>query len=168
MRSADRLTAVLLLVFSAAFTAGALKYYSWWGPGGPGSAFLPFWLGIVMALLALMMLLKNFRSSSPDGEWLPRGEGLRDMLVVLGATIVFVALLKSVGMIIGTALYLAALIRYLGRHRWWVTVTIALAAAGFNWLVFVHWLHVPFPEAGIWMFSPTSSSGSRSPSRRST
>ena len=49
-------------------------------------------------------------------------------------------------MIIGTALYLAVLVRYLGRHRWWVTVAIALAAAGFNWLVFVHWLRVPMPE----------------------
>ena len=30
-------------------------------------------------------------------------------------------------MIIGTALYLAFLVRYLGRHRWWVTLAIALA-----------------------------------------
>ena len=152
MRSADRVTAVLLLAFAVAFVAGALKYYSWWGSGGPGSAFLPFWLGLVMALLALMMLFKSIKQASPGEGWLPRGEGLRDMLVVLGATIVFVALLKTVGMILGTALYLAALIWYLGRHPWWVTLSIAVAAAGFNWLVFVHWLHVPFPEAGIWIF----------------
>jgi putative tricarboxylic transport membrane protein len=149
VRSADRVTAVLLLAFSVAFTAGALKYYSWWGSGGPGSAFLPFWLGLVMALLAIMLL---FKKSKSEEDWLPRGEGLRDMLVVLGATVVFVALLKTIGMILGTALYLIALIWYLGRHRWWVTVSIAVAAAGFNWLVFVHWLRVPFPEAGIWIF----------------
>jgi len=159
VRSADRVTAVLLLAISVAFSAGALKYYSWWGSGGPGSAFLPFWLGLVMALLALMMLFKTIKEKNPGQAWLPSGEGLRNMLVVLGATVVFVALLKVVGMILGTALYLAALIWYLGHHRWWVTLTIALAAAGFNWLVFVHWLRVPFPEgkfwlseAGIWIF----------------
>jgi len=153
VRSADRVTAVLLLAFSAAFAAGALKYYSWWGSGGPGSAFLPFCLGIVMALLALLMLAKTFRSSSStEGEWLPRGEGLRHMLVVLGVTVVFVALLKTVGMILGTAIYLTIMIRTLGKHPWWMTVAIACAAAGFNWLVFVHWLRVPFPEAGIWIF----------------
>ena len=48
MRSADRVTAVLLFALSVAFVAGALKYYSWWGSGG-GSAFPPFWLGLVMA-----------------------------------------------------------------------------------------------------------------------
>jgi hypothetical protein len=72
--------------------------------------------------------------------------------VVLAATIAFVALLNVTGMIIGTALYLAFLVRYLGRHRWWVTLSIALAAAGFNWLVFVHWLHVPMPEGKLWIF----------------
>jgi putative tricarboxylic transport membrane protein len=145
--SADRVTAVLLLALSVAFSAGALKYYSWWGPGGPGSAFLPFWLGLVMAALAVMMFLKK---SQAQGGWLPRGEGLRNMLVVLGATILFVALLKTLGMILATALYLVALIRFLGRHPWWMAGAIAFAAAGFNWLVFVHWLRVPFPEGMFW------------------
>jgi hypothetical protein len=71
---------------------------------------------------------------------------------VLAATIAFVALLNVTGMLIGTALYLAILVRYLGRHRWWVTLAIALAAAAFNWLVFVHWLHVPMPEGVLWIF----------------
>jgi hypothetical protein len=149
VRSADRATALLLLVFSVAFAAGALRYYSWWGSGGPGSAFLPFWLGLVMAVLALMLLFKKPRSES---DWLPRGEGLRDMLVVLGVTSAFVALLSVTGMVIGTAIYLLVLVRYLGRHRWWITAAVALAAAGFNWLVFVHWLRVPMPEGIIWTF----------------
>jgi len=152
VRSADRVTAVFLLALSVAFSAGALKYYSWWGPGGPGSAFLPFCLGIVMAGLALLLLLKSLREKNAGVAWLPRGEGLRDMLVVLGATVLFVALLNVLGMIIGTAAYLAFLVGYLGRHRWWLTLTVALAAAVFNWLVFVHWLRVPFPEGMLWIF----------------
>jgi putative tricarboxylic transport membrane protein len=152
VRRADRVTALLLLVFSVAFAAGALKQYSWWGSGGPGSAFLPFWLGLVMIGLALGMLVRSLKERNPGASWLPRGEGLRDMLVVLGVTIAFVAFLTLTGMVIGTALYLLILVRYLGRHPWWMTLTIALAAAGFNWLVFVHWLRVPMPEGIIWTF----------------
>lgn len=150
MRSADRVTAALLLAFAVAFSVGALKQYQWWGSGGPGPAFMPFWLGLVMALLALVLLLRSLKEQNPGAAWLPRGEGLRDLLVVLAATVAFIALLKVTGMIIGTALYLAFLVRYLGRHRWWVTLAVALAAAGFNWLVFVHWLRVPMPEGMIW------------------
>ena len=152
MRSADRVTAVLLFALSVAFVAGALKYYSWWGSGGPGSAFLPFWLGLVMSCLALGMLVRSLKDPNLGASWLPRGEGLRDMLVVLGVTIAFVAFLNVTGMVIGTAIYLLILVRYLGRHPWWMTVAIALAAAGFNWLVFVHWLRVPMPEGIIWTF----------------
>ena len=152
MRGADRVTAALLLAFAVAFSAGALKQYQWWGSGGPGPAFMPFWLGLVMALLALGMLLKSLKRQDPGEAWLPRGEGLRDLLVVLGATVAFVALLNVLGMVIGTALYLAVLVRYLGRHRWWVTLAVAAGAAGFNWLVFVHWLRVPFPEGKLWIF----------------
>jgi putative tricarboxylic transport membrane protein len=152
VRQADRVTAALLLAFSIAFSAGALKSYQWWGSSGPGPAFMPFWLGVVMALLALTMLLRSMKPQDPGGAWFPRGEGLRDMLVVLGVTVAFVALLNVLGMIIGTALYLTVLIRYLGRHPWWRTLAIALAAAGFNWLVFVHWLRVPMPEGKLWIF----------------
>jgi hypothetical protein len=105
-----------------------------------------------MAILALMMLVKSLRNPWPGESWLPRGEGLRDMLVVLGVTIVFIALLNVTGMVIGTALYLAALLWYLGRHRWWLTLGVAIAAAFFNWLVFVHWLRVPMPEGMLWTF----------------
>jgi putative tricarboxylic transport membrane protein len=152
LRNADRVTAALLLAFSVAFAAGALKQYQWWGSGGPGPAFLPFWLGLVMACLALGLLFRSIKQADPGAAWFPRGEGLRDMLVVLGVTIVFVTLLSVLGMVIGTALYLAVLIGYLGRHRWWVTLSVAVAAAGFNWLVFVRWLRVPFPEGMLWIF----------------
>lgn len=152
MRSADRITAALLLAFAVAFSAGALKQYQWWGPGGPGPAFLPFWLGLVMAVLAAMMLTRSLREKNAGDAWLPRGEGLRDMLVVLGVTVAFVALLRVTGMVLGTALYLVVLVRYLGRHPWWLTLLVAAAAAGFNWLVFVRWLRVPMPEGMLWIF----------------
>jgi len=151
LRNADRVTAVVLFVISVAFAAGALKYYSWWTPGGPGSAFLPFWLGLAMAGLSGFQFFKSFKTA-PPADWWPRGEGLRSMLVVLAATIVFVALLKILGMVIGTALYLAFLVWYLGRHRWWVVLGVAAGAAFFNWLVFVRWLRVPFPEGMLWIF----------------
>ena len=102
MRNADRVTAALLLAFAVAFSAGAVKNYQWWGAGGPGPAFVPFWLGLVMALLALTMLVRSVREKNPGEAWFPRGEGLRDMLVVLAVTIAYVALLDVTGMVVGT------------------------------------------------------------------
>jgi hypothetical protein len=145
---ADRITAALLLAFSAAFAAGALKYYTWWGDSGPGSAFMPFWLSLAMGALALLLLVRKSR----EGEWLPSAEGLKRVLVVLGVTVAFVVLMQVIGMIVGIAIFLAVLMRYLDRQPWWLTVVVSLAAAGVNWLVFERWLRVPLPQGIFWTF----------------
>ena len=150
MTRADRISAAVLLAFSVAFAAGALKYYPYWSADtGPGSAFLPFWLGVVRAGLSLLMLVRRPRAADGVLDWMPRGEAATRLLVVLAATVVYVAALKVLGMIIPSALYLAFIMRYLERHAWWLTMLVALAAALGNWLVFVHWLKVPFPVSPL-------------------
>ena len=145
MRKADRIAGAALLAFAAAFSAGALRYYTYSSPEGPGSGFFPFWLGLIMALLAAMLLVGALRAPDPGAAWLPRGDGLRRLVVVLGITLAFVALLKVVGMILGTALFLVVLMRILDRTAWPLTLSVAVATAGVNYLVFTYWLRVPFP-----------------------
>jgi Spy/CpxP family protein refolding chaperone len=47
VRRADRIAGAALLALAVVFSAAALRNYSYWGPNGPGPAFLPFWLGLV-------------------------------------------------------------------------------------------------------------------------
>ena len=145
MRNADQIAGAALLAFAVAFSAGALKFYTYSGPGGPGSAFLPFWLGVIMAILAAALLVGAVRSRDPGPAWLPHGEGIRRLAVVLGVTTAFVALLKVIGMILGTALFLVVLMRALDRTPWRLTLSVAAAIASLNYLVFTYWLRVPFP-----------------------
>ncbi len=145
MRRADRITGAALLAMAVAFSAGALKHYSYWGENGPGPAFLPFWLGVVMALLAAMLLVGALRSRDTGEPWLPRGRALQRFAVVLGATVALVALLNVVGMLLGTVLFLIALMRFLDRTPWPLALGVALAVAGINFVVFTRWLKVPMP-----------------------
>ena len=145
MRTADRVAGAVLLATGVAFSAGALKFYEYSGPGGPGPAFLPFWLGVVMVVLATLLLIGALRSREPGERWLPEAEGLRRIGVVLALTFAFIALLKWVGMIVGTALFLIALLRSTGRLAWPLTLAVACGTAGLIHLVFGVWLRVPFP-----------------------
>jgi hypothetical protein len=145
VRRADRIAGAALLALAVVFSAAALRNYSYWGPNGPGPAFLPFWLGLVMALLATTLLVGALRSSDPGESWLPRGVGLKRLAGVLGATVALVALLNVVGMVLGTALFLIVLMRFLDRTPWPLTLAVAAATAGLNFLVFTRWLRVPMP-----------------------
>ena len=150
MRSADRIAAAALLVLAVAFTAGALMRYAYWSRfEGPGPGFMPFWVGLAMALLAAGLLVRAWRQESAGEPWAPRGEALRNVLVVLGASVGFVALMKVLGMVLAAALFLAVLVRYLERSPWRVTLPVAAGAAGAIWLVFAYWLRVPFPAGPL-------------------
>ena len=151
MRGADRTAGAVLLALAVAFSAGALKQYAYWGPNGPGPAFLPFWLGLVMALLATLLLVGALRSQETGADWLPSGEGLRRLVLVVGVTVAFVALLNVIGMVVGTLLFLIVLMRFLDRCAWTLTLVVALATAGFIYLVFARWLRVPLP-VGVFGF----------------
>ncbi len=85
------------------------------------------------------------RSNDPGAQWLPQGDGLRRLGLVLGVTFAFVALLKIVGMILGTALFLVVLLRALDRNPWPLTLFVAAATSGLIYLIFSYWLRVPFP-----------------------
>ena len=151
MRRADRITGAALLALSAAFAACALKHYSYWGENGPGSAFLPFWLGVTMALLATVLLVRALRSTDPGPDWLPERSALRRLALVLGATTALVALLPLLGMFVATVLFMLVVVRGLDRHPWPTTLAVALGIASFNYLVFTWWLKVPLP-VGVFGF----------------
>ena len=72
MRKADRIAGAALLAFAVAFSAGALKYYTYSGPGGPGPGFVPFWLGLIMAVLATLLLVGALRSDDPGAEFVAK------------------------------------------------------------------------------------------------
>jgi len=145
VRRADQIAGAGLLLLGVAFSGMALWKYTYWGPTGPGSGFLPFWLGLAMAVLAAGLLLGTRRAGEPGARWFPVGAGLRRLVAVLGVTAGLVVVLKIVGMVVGTVLFLVAILRFVERMRWRSTLAIAVGTAAVNYLIFTHWLRVPFP-----------------------
>jgi putative tricarboxylic transport membrane protein len=144
MRRADQVSGAVLLVFGVAFAVGA-RQYPYWTPTGPGSGFLPIWLGLTMAVLAAALLVGATRRTEPGEAWLPGGRATVRLVVVVVGTALFVALMPIVGMTLGTALFLVGLLRFLEGHRWITALGVAVATSIANWLVFIYWLNVPFP-----------------------
>jgi putative tricarboxylic transport membrane protein len=145
VRRADRAGAILLLLFGAWFAGVALRNYTYWSATGPGSGFFPFWLGLAMAVLAALLLVRAVRDPDPGPAWVPRGRGAVRFLGVLGGAIAFAVLMPWLGMALGTVLFLIGILRLLEGHSWPASLTIAVATAVVNWLVFARWLSVPFP-----------------------
>jgi putative tricarboxylic transport membrane protein len=145
VRAADRTGAAVLLALAVAYTATAAGRYTYWTASGPGSGFFPFWLGLVLAALSILLLANAVRRPDPGPAWLPTGHGAARFVVVVVVTALFIALLPLLGMALGTAVFLGVLLRMLEGHSWRTTAAVAVGAAVANWAVFVLWLRVPFP-----------------------
>jgi putative tricarboxylic transport membrane protein len=150
MRGADLVTGLALLVFGVGYAAVAWRAYPYWTTTGPGAGFLPVWLGGVMAVLALLLVLSARLPATPPGaRWLPEGRGLTRLVVVVAATALLVALMDVVGMIVGSALFLLGILRFLERYPWPSALAIAVGVAGLIYAVFTYWLQVPFPTSPL-------------------
>ncbi len=145
MSRADRIGGIALLLFAVWFGAAARRY-PYWGDTGPGSGFLPFWLSLGMGILAVLLFLSAARpGSAGDEAWAPRGLSLKRLGAVAVTAVVFAFVMDRIGMILGTAVFLFVLLRLIEGYSWTRSVAVAAGGAAGTYLLFVHWLSVPFP-----------------------
>ena len=108
----------------------------------PGPGFFPFWGGVVLALLSLVLVVKSL-GSQPAPEPLARPESAR-LFVVAGAILGYILLLERVGFVAVTFAFLVLLLR-LERRSWAFSAATAGAGAAASWMVFQLWLKTQLP-----------------------
>lgn len=152
MGKADRVTGVVGLAVGVAVAIGA-----WRLPAeaefGLGAAFLPFWLGIVLAVLSLGLFLPAGGRFSDEGApiWPADVAVWRRLGAMVALLAGYVALLERIGYVATTFLFLLFSMRALERGRWWITALISSLATGALAAIFRGWLKAPLPR-GPWGF----------------
>ena len=95
---------------------------------GPGSGFWPFWLSFVMLICSVWIAINWYRRTSPpsqsDEEFLD-GYGKRMLFVVGGGLFGFLILIEIAGFYAAILAFMIYYVRFLGRHSWWATLSIA-------------------------------------------
>ena len=116
----------------------------------PGPGFLPLWAGVLLALMSAALLGKAFFKKFGQGEaFFPESDSWRRVGMVVASLIVYNLLLKQLGFILVTFLFVAFLVRFIFPKTWLKTVvTAALSTAGAQ-LVFVTLLEIQFPKGPL-------------------
>jgi hypothetical protein len=139
--------ALLLLLFGAV-TAGLSFQIRVGTLRAPGPGFFPFYLGLLLILLAGIHLAQSWRwrSDLPDDSAgaAPHGSWQR-VLLFLVATVLSTGSLTVVGYPLAAFVLMALLLYVLGVRRLAHVVVIAVCAAGASYALFVRWLQIPLP-----------------------
>jgi putative tricarboxylic transport membrane protein len=142
--------ALCFIAFSAfvVWESWNLEYYT---PLGPGAGFFPLWLGVVMAGLSLIWLVRiSGRKGRPkEGLFLPEREGTVRLLSVLGAMLAATLLMDFLGFQSVMFLLLFFLLLIPGRQTIWLTLVVALLGSVGIYHLFGRYLDVQLPKATL-------------------
>ena len=147
MRTADVLTAVVLMLLGGVVIADSVRLGIGWGTDGPKSGFFPFWLALLMLAACALILVQSVRRKS-SAPFVTR-EQLSPVLKVLWPAAAAVALMQFVGLYVASALYMAFYMRLVGRHGWLVVIGLAVLIPVVTFFVFETWFLVPMPKGPL-------------------
>ena len=147
MRRADRITGIILLIFSLILMEASRRL----PPSatfGPGAGFLPFWLGALLALLSVLLILQAWRETvtSRAQRVFPRRKALMSVGQTIAGLALYILLLERLGFLVGTGLLTAYLLGVVEGERWPTTVLVAVLNSVGLYVVFWWLLGVSLPR----------------------
>jgi putative tricarboxylic transport membrane protein len=146
MQKADRITCGVLLVFSAYIIKTSLDYgMTRNNITGPG--FIPFWVGVALALLAALLLLQTFRpaDASESAADFDRESLMSCALYIGGSTAVVIAT-PFLGLMVPTGIAVCVFAKFKGDKSWKSSILLALGTAVGIFLLFDLALGVALPK----------------------
>jgi putative tricarboxylic transport membrane protein len=150
MRVAELVMAIVLAIFALAIMYKATELPIGWTDGsGPGAGAFPFWLGAGMLVCCAAIVVRWWRRTSPPSRSKePYFDQRALQLFLIGAVplAIMIGLFHVIGVYFALPLYLLYYIRFVGNHKWWLTLTIALSAPVITFLFFEIALKIELPK----------------------
>lgn len=130
----------------------AASRFSFLTQGIPGPGFLPLLISVGIVASGVVLIASAFkRDQAPERKpilWPPFAGWLRvgGMLAAMAASFL---LLETLGFLLVTVIFMAALVYGLGERSWRILATVPLLSAIALYVVFAVWLRVPLPKGII-------------------
>jgi len=150
-RTMEIIVAVLLLAFGVTIAIASYSLGAKWADDGPESGYFPFYVGMIIAVSAGVILLQALRGRTPDarGTFVERGQ-LRLVLSVLLPAVVYVVAIQCFGIYAASAVYIAGFMVWLGNYAWWSSSLLGVATSAAVFLLFEIWFQVPLYKGSLY------------------
>ena len=130
VRTAELLMAITMAAFSIYLLVKSTELPIGWVKGpGPGGGAWPFWLSAIMLISCIGMIVNWVRKRGPiatSNKVYIEPHVLMEVLSVAVALIVTVGLFSFIGIYGSLPLFLIFYLRFLGKHTWRLTATLAV------------------------------------------
>jgi putative tricarboxylic transport membrane protein len=148
MKKADLITGVVLLVLSGLVIWGASEM----PPSatfGPGAGFLPFWLGVLLAVLATILFISAWRRQATGKDSEPVFPGKRALFAITSVLVglaAYILLIDVLGYLADTFLLVVFLMKAVEREKWPLTLMVAVCTTALLFIIFQFLLRITLPS----------------------
>lgn len=145
MKSWQRYAGVFLILIAAGVIQQSVWKLGLLDHGQPGAGFMPFGLGVILAVLAAMLI---FTSRGRDEKAVPFWEphAWVQPLVAIIITVLYIIVFDDLGAITSVVVLVSSWLLFVARKGAVVALGVGLASGLVVWLVFARLLQTPFPE----------------------
>lgn len=149
MRRVNAVSSLVLAVVALYYLFETSRLPLWKGLT-PASGYFPLILGCALAAVSVVSLVKAVAVrgdvEQDVGELVPKGEGLRNLLIVVGLLFLYCLSFQVIGFLLSTCIFLSLLLIGLESASRKSAVAVGAAVAAASYLVFVMLLQVQLPR----------------------
>ena len=148
-RTAEIVVALLLLAGCAVVISDSVRLGFHWTEGeGPAPGYFPFYIAVIMGIASVVNLASALRGRGA-GEIFVAARPFGRVLAVLVPSIVYVALIGTIGIYFASTLFIAVFMIAIGRENPLKAVIIGVLVPVALFFMFERWFLVPLPKCSI-------------------
>jgi len=141
--------AAVIFLFGAVVVFDSYRLGARWGGDGPQAGYFPFYVGLLICASGAAILVRALRNPALAAESFVSRDELKKILTVLVPTVVYVAVIASLGFYVTSTLYIAYFMWHLGKYAWIKIVPVSIGVSVAFFLIFEIWFSVPLPKGPL-------------------
>ena len=141
--------ALCLFVLGAVVAYNSWKLGAGWRDDGPGAGYFPFYIGLLICFSTAVVIYRALGDKAKAAKTFVTRGAFRQVLWMLVPSIVYVALIKPVGLYVASTLFIAFFMRRLGNYPWLATALVAVGVSAAFFLLFEVWFTLPLPKGPL-------------------
>jgi len=148
-RTLDLLVSALIFLFGTLVVYDSWRIGAGWADDGPRSGYFPFYVGLLICGSSVATFVRGMRDTKGKGKAFVTFGQLRMIMSMLVPTVIYVVLIRYLGIYVASTLFIALFMIWLGKYGWFKTALVSAGTSVVFFLLFEVWFHVPLPKGPL-------------------
>ena len=147
-RIVDAIVGALFFVLGSIVVADNWRIGSGWAHDGPQAGYFPLRIGLLIAAASVVVIVQALRNKADESlfvQWVK----LVPVSKVLFPLILYVGVMQYLGIYVASTLFVASLMRWLGRYSWLKCVLVSVSMSAVIFWLFELQFSVPLPKGPL-------------------